>query len=98
MPEYYGCSGKFVWPNGDQPEGWEVNWEPKLWKAAMGLRILGLNASPCIYVITHFYVGYVYVMYYYAIITSVTMPCDDPGDTNRPCLREGCHNHDVARG
>jgi hypothetical protein len=30
MPEYCGCYGKFVWPNGDPPEGWEVNWELKL--------------------------------------------------------------------
>jgi hypothetical protein len=25
MPEYYDCCGKFVWPNGDPPEDWEVN-------------------------------------------------------------------------
>jgi hypothetical protein len=25
MPEYYDCCEKFVWPNGDPPEGWEVN-------------------------------------------------------------------------
>jgi hypothetical protein len=30
MPKYYECCGKFVWPNGDPLEGWEVNWEPKL--------------------------------------------------------------------
>jgi hypothetical protein len=30
MPEYCGCCGKFVWPNGDPPEDWEVSWEPKL--------------------------------------------------------------------
>jgi hypothetical protein len=30
MPEYCVCYGKFVWPNGDTPEGWEVNWESKL--------------------------------------------------------------------
>jgi hypothetical protein len=44
-----------------------------------------------IYVITHFYAGYVYVMYYFAIITSIMMPCDDPGKPNHPCLRVGCH-------
>jgi hypothetical protein len=30
MTEYCGYGGKFVWPNGDPPEDWEVNWEPKL--------------------------------------------------------------------
>jgi hypothetical protein len=30
-------------------------------------------------------------MYYFAIITSVTMPHEDSGETNRPCLRAGCH-------
>jgi hypothetical protein len=29
MHEYCSCFGKFVWPN-DEPEGWKVNWEPKL--------------------------------------------------------------------
>jgi hypothetical protein len=48
MPEYCGCCGKFVWPNGDPPEGWEVNWESKIRKAATGLHILGLNVIPCI--------------------------------------------------
>jgi hypothetical protein len=45
-----------------------------------------------IYVITHFYVGYVYVMYYFTIIISIMMPRDDPGETNRPCLRAERHN------
>jgi hypothetical protein len=31
-------------------------------------------------------------MYYFAIITSVMMPRDDPGETNRPYLRAGCHS------
>jgi hypothetical protein len=31
------------------------------------------------------------VMYYFAIITSIMMPRRDPGETNRPCLRAGCH-------
>jgi hypothetical protein len=31
----------------------------------------------------------VYVMYYFAIITSVMMPHDHPGETNHPCLRVG---------
>jgi hypothetical protein len=44
-----------------------------------------------IYVITHFYTSYVYVMYYFVIITSVMMPRDDPDETNRPYLRAGCH-------
>jgi hypothetical protein len=35
-------------PNDNPPEGWEVNWEPKLWRAALGVRILGLDASPYI--------------------------------------------------
>jgi hypothetical protein len=30
-------------------------------------------------------------MYYFAIITFAMMPCDDPGETNRPCLRAGRH-------
>jgi hypothetical protein len=34
MPEYYGCYGKFVWPNGDPPKHWEVNSEPNLWGVA----------------------------------------------------------------
>jgi hypothetical protein len=38
-------------------------------------------------VITHFYSGYMYVMYYFVIITSVMMPRDDPGETEHPCLR-----------
>jgi hypothetical protein len=42
-------------------------------------------------VITHFYSGYVYVIYYSTIITSVIIPCDDPDETERPCLRAGCH-------
>jgi hypothetical protein len=42
-------------------------------------------------------VGYVYVMYYFAIITSIMMPRDDPGETNRPYLRAGCHKNDVMR-
>jgi hypothetical protein len=120
MPEYCGCCEKFVWPNGDPPEGWEVNWELKLWIAIVGLRILGLDVSPCIrrvvyvslllcfrnsnislkwtlccnrriYVITHFYAGCVYVMYYFAIITSVMMPRRVPDETNHPYLRVGCH-------
>jgi hypothetical protein len=33
-----------------------------------------------------------YVMYYFAIITPVMMPCGDPGETNHPCLRTGRHN------
>jgi hypothetical protein len=33
-----------------------------------------------------------YVMYYFAIITSVMMPRDDLGETNRSCLRAGCHS------
>jgi hypothetical protein len=33
----------------------------------------------------------VYVMYYFAIITSLMMPRDDPSETNRSCLRAGCH-------
>jgi hypothetical protein len=37
-------------------------------------------------------VGYVYVMYYFAVITFVMMPHDDPGETNHPCLRAECHN------
>jgi hypothetical protein len=31
---------------------------------------------------TLFYAGYVYMMYYFTIITSVMMPRDDPGETN----------------
>jgi hypothetical protein len=31
-------------------------------------------------------------MYYFAIITSVIMSRGDPGETNRPCLRTGCHS------
>jgi hypothetical protein len=45
-----------------------------------------------IYVITHFYVGYVYVIYYFAIITSVMMPRGDPSETNWPCLRARHHS------
>jgi hypothetical protein len=26
------------------------------------------------------------------IITSVMTPCDDPSETNYPCLRAGCHS------
>ena len=26
-PEYCGCCGKFVWPNGE-PEEWDVTWHP----------------------------------------------------------------------
>jgi hypothetical protein len=33
-----------------------------------------------------------YVMYYFVIITSVMMPRDDPGETNRSYLRVGCHS------
>jgi hypothetical protein len=32
-----------------------------------------------------------YVMYYSTIITSAMMPRDDPGETEHPCLRVGCH-------
>jgi hypothetical protein len=31
------------------------------------------------------------VMYYFAIITSVMMPRDDPGETNHPYLWAECH-------
>jgi hypothetical protein len=31
-------------------------------------------------------------MYYFAIITSIMMPLDDPGETNRSCLMAGHHN------
>jgi hypothetical protein len=41
------------------------------------------------YVTTHFYVGYVYVMYYFTIITSVMMPRGHPGEMNCTCLRVG---------
>jgi hypothetical protein len=34
----------------------------------------------------------VYVMYYFVIITSVMMSCDDHGETNHPCLRAGRHS------
>jgi hypothetical protein len=34
---------------------WEVNYEVNLLRAAMGLRILGLDASPCIIML--FYVS-----------------------------------------
>jgi hypothetical protein len=44
-------------------------------------------------VITHFYVGYVYLMHYSAIITSVMKPHDDHGETKHPCLRARCHNY-----
>jgi hypothetical protein len=30
MSEYCGCCGKFVWPNGDPLEDWEVSWGPEL--------------------------------------------------------------------
>jgi hypothetical protein len=33
MAEFYGCCGKFVWPNGE-PEDWDVTWEPAPWEAA----------------------------------------------------------------
>jgi hypothetical protein len=121
MSEYCGCCAKFVWPNGDPLEGWEDNWEPKLWRVAVGLHIIGLDASPCIrrvscvplslcfqnlnislswtlccnrrtYVITHFYAGCVYVMYYFVIITFVIMPRGDPNGTNRPFLWARCHS------
>jgi hypothetical protein len=51
-----------------------------------------LCCNRIIYVITHFYAGCVYVIYYLAIITYVMMPHGDPDETNRPCLRAGCHN------
>jgi hypothetical protein len=31
------------------------------------------------------------VIYYFPNITSIMMPRDDPGETNCPCLRMGCH-------
>jgi hypothetical protein len=34
------------------------------------------------------------VIYYFAIITYVMMPRDDPSETECPCLRVGCHNGD----
>jgi hypothetical protein len=37
------------------------------------------------------------VMYYIAIITSVMMPQDDPGETECPCLRAGCHNQSAVQ-
>jgi hypothetical protein len=37
------------------------------------------------------------VMYYFEIITSIMMPRDDPGETNRPCLRAGCNISGVTR-
>jgi hypothetical protein len=30
LPEYCGCCGKFVCPNGDPPEDWKVSWGPEL--------------------------------------------------------------------
>jgi hypothetical protein len=33
MPKYCGCCDKFVWPNDDPLEDWEVSWEPMLWRA-----------------------------------------------------------------
>jgi hypothetical protein len=59
------------------------------------------NISPCwtlccnrrIYVITLFYAGYVYAMYYFVIATSVMIPRDDLGETSRPCLRVGRHSN-----
>jgi hypothetical protein len=50
-----------------------------------------------IYAITHFYVGFVHVMYYFAIITSVMLPREDPDKTNRPWLRVGCHKGLISR-
>jgi hypothetical protein len=38
------------------------------------------------------------VMYYFAIITSIMMHIDDPGETNHPCLRAGCHSYCVTPG
>jgi hypothetical protein len=38
----------------------------------------------------------VYVIYYFAIITSIIMPCDDLGETNHHCLRVGCHKLEVG--
>jgi hypothetical protein len=35
-------------------------------------------------VIIHFYLGYMYVMCCFAIVTSVMMPRGDPGETKRP--------------
>jgi hypothetical protein len=49
------------------------------------------------YVITRFYVGCVYVMYYFTIITSAMMPHGDPGGTNRLFLRAGCHTDMVQK-
>jgi hypothetical protein len=34
ISEYYGCCGKFVWPSGDPPEDWKVNWEIELCRVA----------------------------------------------------------------
>jgi hypothetical protein len=56
------------------------------------LHYVELYCKARICVITHSSSGYVYVMYYFAIITSVMMPCDDSGETYRSCLRVGCHN------
>jgi hypothetical protein len=36
-------------------------------------------------------------MYYFTIITSVMMPRGDPDETNRPCLRAGCHRYRPAQ-
>jgi hypothetical protein len=49
--------------------------------------IVELCCNSRIYLITHFYLDYVYVIYYFIIITSIMMLCDDSGETNRPCLR-----------
>jgi hypothetical protein len=53
------------------------------------LHYVELCCNSKIYVITHFYSGYVYVMYYFAIFTFVMMPCDDLDETNCPWLRAG---------
>jgi hypothetical protein len=37
------------------------------------------------------------VMYYFAIITFIMMPRGDPGETNQPCLRVGCHMEPATR-
>jgi hypothetical protein len=34
MTEYCDCCDKFVWPN-DEPEDWEVTWEPAPWAVAV---------------------------------------------------------------
>jgi hypothetical protein len=40
---------------------------------------------------TLFYVGYVYVIYYFAIIISIMMPYNNSSETNRPYLSVECH-------